>query len=153
MASTPLHSSSPAVSCQRHQPEKTLLYKLIQENLFSFYHQIENEQEKQLPHYVKKEFEEFLKCGLLAHGFLRFQCESCKQEKLVAFSCKRRGFCPSCGARRMAENAALLVDKVFPHKSLRQWVLSFPFPLRLLFAKDSQTMGLVLNLVHRTIST
>ena len=53
----------------------------------------------------------------------------------------------------MAESAAHLVDEVFPHKPLRQWVLSFPFPLRLLFAKDSQLMGDVLNLVHRAIST
>ena len=51
----------------------------------------------------------------------------------------------------MAENAAHLVDEVFPHKPLRQWVLSFP--LRLLFAKDPRIMGLVLNLVHRAIST
>ena len=153
MASISSLSSSPAVSYQRRRPEKTTLYKLIQENLLDFYHHIENEQEKTLPHFVKKEFEEFLKCGLLAYGFLRLQCQSCRREKLVAFSCKRRGFCPSCGAKRMAESAALLVDEVFPHKPLRQWVLSFPFPLRLLFAKDPQIMGLVLNLIHRAIST
>jgi len=47
-------------------------------------------------------------------------------EHLVAFSCKRRGFCPSCGARRMAESAALLVDEVIPEQPIRQWVLSFP---------------------------
>ena len=145
--------SPSSINYQRHQPEKTLLYKLIQENLLDFYHQLENEQEKTLPHFVKKEFEEFLKCGLLACGFLRLQCQSCKQERLLAFSCKRRGFCPSCGARRMAESAAHLVDEVFPHKPLRQWVLSFPFPLRLLFAKDSQLITDVLNLVHRAIST
>ena len=51
----------------------------------------------------------------------------------VAFSCKRRGFCPSCGARRMAESAALLVDEVLPEQPMRQWVLSFPFQLRFLF--------------------
>ena len=147
------HTPLSSFSYQRHQPEKTVLYKLIQKNLLSFYHQMENEQEKSLPHFVKKEFEEFLKCGLLAYGFLRLQCQSCRQEKLVAFSCKRRGFCPSCGARRMAESAAYLVDKVFPHKPLRQWVLSFPFPLRFLFAKDPQLMRDVLNLVHRVIST
>ena len=114
---------------------------------------MESEQEKELPHFVKKEFEEFLKCGLPAYGFLRLQCESCRQERLLAFSCKRRGFCPSCGAKRMAESAAHLVDEVFPHKPLRQWVLSFPFPLRILFAKDPQLMGLVLNPVNRAIST
>ena len=53
---------------------------------------------------------------------------------VVAFSCKRRGFCPSCGARRMAESAALLVDEVFPKQPVCQWVLSFPYPLRFLFA-------------------
>ncbi|HBN2370406.1 TPA: TniB family NTP-binding protein, partial [Escherichia coli] len=43
------------------------------------------------------------------HGFLRVRCQSCHHEKLVAFSCKRRGFCPSCGVRRMVDSAALLV--------------------------------------------
>ncbi len=54
-----------------------------------------------LPGYVVREFEEYVKCGRLEHGFLRVQCESCHHEKLLAFSCKRRGFCPSCGARRV----------------------------------------------------
>ena len=35
-------------------------------------------------------------------------------ERLVAFSCKGRGFCPSCGARRMAQTAAWLVDDILP---------------------------------------
>jgi hypothetical protein len=34
---------------------------------------------------------------------LALRCADYAQEKPVAFSCKRRGFCPSCGARRMAE--------------------------------------------------
>ncbi|MBK6286684.1 MAG: transposase zinc-binding domain-containing protein [Gammaproteobacteria bacterium] len=61
------------------------------------------EQGKVLPAYVEREFEAYLKCGRLEHGFLRVRCESCHFERLVAFSCKKRGFCPSCGARRMAE--------------------------------------------------
>ncbi len=88
---------------------------------------MDQDYEKGLPEFVKKEFDEFLKCGVLAHGFLRVQCTSCGHEKLVAFfSCKRRGFCPSCGARRIAESATHLVDEVFPEKPMRQWVLSFP---------------------------
>ena len=59
------------------------------------------------------------------------KCDACRHEKLVAFSCKRRGFCPSCGARRMAETAAHLVEHVLPEQPIRQWVLSFPYPLRL----------------------
>lgn len=45
-------------------------------------------------------FDAFLECGILAHGFLRLRCADCAYEKLVAFSCKKRGFCPACGARR-----------------------------------------------------
>ncbi len=42
--------------------------------------------------------------------FLRVRCADCHAEELVAFSYKRRGLCPSCGARRMAESAALLAE-------------------------------------------
>ena len=89
----------------------------------------------------------------LEHGFLRVQCETCHAEHLVAFSCKRRGFCPSCGARRMPESAALLVDEVLPHEPMRQWVLSVPFPLRFLFASQPKIMGKALGIVYRTIAT
>ncbi len=65
---------------------------------------------------------------------------------------ERRGFCPSCGARRMAESAALLVDEVFPEQPVRQWVLSFPFQLRFLFASQPVIMGKVLCIVYRAIA-
>ena len=53
----------------------------------------------------------------------------------------------------MAETAALLADDVFPDVPLRQWVISFPFPLRYLFAAHPQAMGKVLGIVYRAIST
>uniref|UniRef100_UPI003CC9A332 transposase zinc-binding domain-containing protein n=1 Tax=Salmonella enterica TaxID=28901 RepID=UPI003CC9A332 len=52
------------------------------------------EQGKELPGYVQREFEEFLQCGRLEHGFLRVRCESCHAEHLVAFSCKASRFLP-----------------------------------------------------------
>ena len=70
----------------------------------------------------------------------------------MAFSCKKRGFCPSCGARRMAETAALLADGVLPERPLRQWVLSLPYALRFLLATDPDALTLVLGAVYRTIS-
>ena len=66
---------------------------------------------------------------------------------------QKRGFCPSCGARRMAETPALPSDEVFPDVPLRQWVISFPFPLRYLFAAHPQAMGKVLGIIYRAIST
>jgi len=121
-----------------------------------------------LPEYVQREFDDYLRCGQLEHGFLRVRCDTCHAEQLVAFSCKRRGFCPSCGARRMAddcmdaggrathgavaESTALLVGEVLPHAPMRQWVLSFPYPLRFLFASQPAIMGEVLGIVYRAIA-
>jgi hypothetical protein len=53
----------------------------------------------------------------------------------------------------MAESAALLVDEVFPEQPVRQWVLSFPYPLRFLFASRPAIMGQVLGIVYRCIAT
>ena len=53
----------------------------------------------------------------------------------------------------MAETAAPLADEVLPDVPLRQWVISFPFPLRYLFAAHPQAMGKVLGIVYRAIST
>ena len=137
---------------QRHRPEHTLLYQIVDE-YYPAFAALMAEQGRELPGYVQREFEDFLKCGRLEHGFLRVRCESCHAEHLVAFSCKRRGFCPSCGARRMAESAALLVDEVLPEQPMRQWVLSFPFQLRFLFASRPEIMGRVLGIVYRVIAT
>jgi hypothetical protein len=53
----------------------------------------------------------------------------------------------------MAESAALLVDEVFPAQPLHQWVLSFPYPLRFLFASRPAIMSKVLGIVYRCIAT
>lgn len=135
----------------RHRPEATLLYQIVERH----YPELVAAREtagRPLPQYVQEEFEAYLKCGRLEHGFLRVRCEDCHAEKLVAFSCKRRGFCPSCGARRMADCAALLADAVLPAKPIRQWVLSLPFALRFLLATDPAALTQVLGIVYRTIS-
>ena len=136
----------------RHRPEQTLLYQLIEAHYPAFIEHLAA-RERTLPRHVQREFEDYLKCGRLEHGFLRVRCADCHAERLVAFSCKRRGFCPSCGARRMAEGAALLVDEVLPREPLRQWVLSVPFALRYLFATDPAVMGQVLGIVTRAIAS
>jgi len=136
----------------RHQPEQTELYSVIARYYPRFVNEI-GRSGGHLPKFVRQEFEDYLKCGLLEHGFLRVKCDSCCHEHLVAFSCKRRGFCPSCGARRMVESAAHLVDHVFPEVPVRQWVFTFPIPLRFLFANDPQALSAVLAVVQRAIST
>ena len=80
--------SSPGVGApvyERHRPERTLLYQLIEEYYPAFEAQWAFEG-RVLPDYIRQEFEEHLKCGRLAHGFLRVRCGSCHTERLVAFS-------------------------------------------------------------------
>ncbi len=80
-----------AVHYERRRPEQTILYQLVQEHLESFLAQVETSTGAPLPQFVKDEFDAYLKCGILAHGFLRLRCATCAHEKLVAFSCKRGG--------------------------------------------------------------
>ena len=53
----------------------------------------------------------------------------------------------------MAETAAHLVEHVLPEQPIRQWVLSFPYPLRFLFATRPAVLSQVLGIVYRAIST
>ena len=78
----------------RHRPETTLLYQIVQVYWPEFQAELASHG-RHLPTFITKEFDEYLKCGRLEHGFLRVRCESCHDEKLVAFSCKRRGHCLS----------------------------------------------------------
>ena len=137
---------------ERHRPEECTLYRLVQQHAATFFAQVEAATGTGLPKFVKDEFDAFLECGILAHGFLRLRCADCAHDKLVAFSCKRRGFCPSCGARRMSETAAHLVDHVIPEVPVRQWVLSLPLPLRLLLAAQPELITPVLQVVQRALS-
>ena len=114
--------------------------------------QAEDAASADFPQVVRDEFDAFLECGILAHGCLRLRCGDCGHDKLVAFSCKRRGFCPSCGAGRMAQTAANLVDHVIPHVPVRLWVLPLPIPLCLLLAAQPKLVTPVLQVVHRVIS-
>lgn len=110
-----------APSYARHVPERTLLYALVQAHYPDFIARLEAE-DRPLPEYVREEFETYLRCGVLEHGFLRVVCEHCRAERLVAYSCKKRGLCPSCGARRMAESARHLVDRGASRQPLEVWV-------------------------------
>jgi uncharacterized protein (DUF983 family) len=124
----------------------------VQQHAVSFIAHTEAGTGAELPRFIKDELDAFLECSILAHGFLRLRCGECGHDKLLAFSYKRRGFCSSCGARRMSQTAAHLVDHVIPHVSVRQWVLSLPNPLRLLMAAQPELVTPVLQVVQRVVS-
>ncbi len=117
----------------------------------------------------------YLDCGLFESGFARVKCTRCPAEFLVAFSCKGRGLCPSCGAKRAAifpggasfggnsgtsdsfEGApsgrfsALLQNKILADVPHAQWVFSIPKMLRLYFLHHRELLGELAGLAYETI--
>jgi hypothetical protein len=79
---------------ERHPPEQTTLYRLLQQHAVIFFEQAEAVAGAGLPQFVKDEFDALLECGILAHGFLRLRCGDCGHDKLVAFSYNRGGVLP-----------------------------------------------------------
>ena len=69
-------SASRGFRYERHLRERTLLYQLVEQ----YYPELADlmaVQGKPLPGYVRREFEGYLKCGRLEHGFLRLRCDTC----------------------------------------------------------------------------
>ena len=138
----------------RRRPEETLLYRVLQNHWRPFLADLEAGSDgAPLPRFIVEEIEAYLRCGILAHGFLRVRCEECGESRVVGLSCKRRGFCPSCIGRRMSDTAAHLVDRVLPHVPTRQWVLTVPHALRFRLAFDPALTGRVLGHFVRAVSS
>ena len=119
---------------RRREPEHTALYAVLQRELESFL--ARTAPEERLPAFIERELRAFLRCGILSFGFARVHCDACGHDRLVAFSCKGRGFCPSCGGKRMTRFAEHLIDHVLPVVPVRQWVLTVPHRLRYRMAYD-----------------
>jgi hypothetical protein len=133
-------------------PCQTILYQVVADHLETFLAILAADPTATgLPAYVVDEFYAYLQCGILAHGFVRLGCDTCPHQMLLAFSCKKRGFCPSCAGRRMAQQAAHLVEQVLPWVPTRQWVVSVPIPLRYWMAPSRALTARVHTIIRRTI--
>jgi hypothetical protein len=136
----------------RHRPEQTTLYEVVRDNLATLYAAVDDGALPiALPALVRKELDGYLDCGLLCRGFARLRCCVCNDNRIVAFSCKGRGSCPSCLGRRMASTAANLVECVLPPAPLRQWVFTIPFAWRARLAYDGELLGTVTRVCVSTI--
>ncbi len=139
---------------RRREPERTLLYAVVRDHFQTFLatRRESNPECAGLPSHVEREFERYLECGILAHGFVRVRCDACGDDRLVAFSCRGRAICPSCNARRMHDTAAHLVERVLPPgATYRQWVLSLPRWVRFRLAYRPVLVSQVLQLFVRAI--
>jgi len=151
-ASAPL-ASLPGPAYRQRQPQRTVLHRVVRENLRSFLAEGEARSASGAgyPYYVEKEFRDYLLCGDATRGFARARCGQCGHELFLPPSCKNRGICPSCTARRMSEEAAYLVDMVLPEAGYRQWTVTFPFSVRFLMARDHRLITAIFGIVLRLI--
>jgi hypothetical protein len=134
------------------EPSSGALHEVLAEHLLTFLSRVEEDPSTPgLPPWVERELRDYLTCGDLAAGFCRVRCPGCALDLLVPFSCKGRGFCPSCGGRRMAEAAAHLTDNVFPDVPVRQWVISFPWKLGYLLLHDARLCREVRKVFQRAV--
>ncbi len=140
---------------RRRRPSVTLLHRAVRENLETFLSGPFKTEDchAPVPYHVEKAFREYLKCGVLAHGFCRAYCSGCGHDFLVAFSCKGRDICPSCATRRMVETSAHLVDSVLPRVPYRQWVLSMPKRVRWHLKHKPEVVSGLLGVFLRAVET
>ncbi len=76
------------VEGRRRAPEKSVLLEAFRRGWASV--------SGCVPARVKQEAQRYLDCGQLRCGFVEVTCEAGSQSRLIAFSCKGRGWCPSC---------------------------------------------------------
>ena len=70
------------------RPAKTLLHQITRENLETYLADLDPGEDfsAQVPLYVEAAFREYLKCGLLCHGFARAYCAGCGHDFLVGWN-------------------------------------------------------------------
>jgi hypothetical protein len=144
-------------SCQIYRPRdprKTPLYGLL-DSLFERVKGVWEERFERTYGFwrglVDAAVARYLDCGIWERGFARVRCRDCPEEFLVALSCKARGLCPSCGAKRAAEVAAFLQDEVVEDVGHAQWVFTLPKMLRVYFLHHRELLGALSLAAYQTV--
>jgi len=126
------------------KPQESQYYRCIEDN-FERPEQVYDERfAKQYGFfrpYVRHVIYRFLDCGILHNGFARVRCGECGHEYLLAFSCKRRHFCPSCHQKRVVEFGEWLCEEVLKAVPHRHFVFSIPKILRRYFLYDRKLLS------------
>ena len=68
-------------------------------------------------------------------------CPSCGEERFVMFSCRSRGFCPSCHSKRLEEWGEWMREELLLDVPHRQVVFTIPRMLRIFFKYKRRLLG------------
>jgi len=152
---TLIHASRNAfVQYQPRRPRASPLWRCLHENFAAFlteYEQRHRPRCGELRPIIREVLEKFLDCGDLHQGFARVRCPTCRLEYLLAFSCKTRGFCPSCQQRRTVQTAQVLVEDVFATVPHCHYVLSLPVAVRCFFQRDRSLLTDLCRLANESL--
>ena len=128
----------------RRNPKRTPLYRVVYDYRDDFercWEDVFKQRYGTLRSVVLESLDEYLNCGVFTSGLALACCESCSQVRVIAFSCKRRGLCPSCDTKRgyvFAEHAERNILYPHPHSHV---VFSLPKRLRIYFRYNRRLSG------------
>ena len=101
---------------------------------------------------VKEVVERYLDCGNPRCGFARIRCPDCHEEHLLMFSCRTRGFCPSCHSKRLEEWGEWMREELLLDVPHRQVVFTIPKMLRIFFKYKRGLLGELCRLAVNTLT-
>ena len=133
---------------RRRRPEKTELYRIVyqeRDNLERVWEDRFQPEYGCLREAVTDTLDRYLNCGILAHGYARAECQKCSHSIVIAFSCKKRGVCPSCAAKRAVIFAEHLHKEILPPVPKRHIVFSLPKRLRVFFKYNRDLNSLLFH--------
>ena len=133
----------------RRRPEETALYQIIynyEQELQNHWDELFQEKYGALRPCVVKAMDEYQSCGILRFGCARAYCKCCMHSELIAFSCKKRGICASCAAKRSILFAENLHENVLLDQEHRHLVFTIPKRLRPYFMFDRS----LLSILHKS---
>lgn len=125
-------------------PHDSAYYRCVEDHFETFEQVYEDRFARQYGFfrpYVKQVIYRYLDCGHLHNGFARVKCRDCCHEYLLALSCKRRHFCPSCHQKRVVEFGEWLCQEVIKAVPHRHFVFSIPKILRRYFLYDRNLLS------------
>ncbi len=146
---------NPALALYRpRQPQNSALYQLLE----AYYEDVKALWEERFEKkygfwrgFVEAVVARYLDCGVAETGFARLKCDDCGSERLLTLSCKQRGICPSCDAKRAAAFAAFLKDELLSNVGHRLWTFTLPKMLRPYFMRQRELLGDLARLAYETI--
>ena len=152
-----LQKLMPETSLKIYQPRKpysTALYQLILENLETFidsYDQQFYATHGPLQNRAKTTLKEYLRCGILRYGFAKITCTQCQHKMLIAFSCQKRGVCPSCCAKRIEIWGRLIQEEILEKVPHRQLVFVLPKRFRRFFLQNGHLLTKLCKAMNQSV--